>query len=228
MIQVFLKAGEDNKMGKCILIGAGDLTVGEIKVQEDDFVIALDGGMGYCGFLQIEPDLVIGDFDSVTEGERTAVETLEREVPEKVIRLKPEKDDTDMLYGLKYALNLGYREFRLYGATGGRFDHTFANIQCLLYLKNHDAVGYLMDGNGMILVMQNEEVKFRANMEGYLSLFSLGKEAKGVTIKGLKYELQDACITNDFPIGISNEFMGKEASISVAEGELVCMISFPS
>lgn len=214
-------------MGKCYLIGAGDLTVGELALQEGDFVIAVDGGIGYCDFLKVEPDLIIGDFDSLSEGEAQAVEKLEQVIPERVIRLNPVKDDTDMLYGIKLALEMGYREFRLYGATGGRFDHTLANIQCLLYLKNHGAVGYLMDGNGMILVLQNEEVRFRPDMEGYVSLFSLGKEAKGVTIRGLKYELENAVITNDFPIGISNEFTGREACISVADGELACMISFP-
>ena len=219
---------EDVKKGKCILIGAGDLTVGEIQRKENDFVIALDGGLGYCDFLQLEPELIIGDFDSVTEGEREALETIERAIPEKVIRLKPEKDDTDMLYALKHALNLGYREFRLYAATGGRLDHTLANLQCLLYLKNHDATGYLMDGNGMILVIKDEKISFRENMEGYVSLFCMGERAEGVTIKGLKFPLEDYVMTNDFPIGISNEFIGEKAEISVRKGELVCMISFPS
>ena len=209
------------------MVGAGDLTVGEIPVKKEDFVISLDCGIGYCYFLKLEPDLIIGDFDSLTEGERQAVEQLEKEIPDRVIRLNPVKDDTDMLYGLKLALEMGYRDFRLYGATGGRFDHTLANIQCLLYLKNHGATGYLMDGNGMILVLKNEEVRFKAGMEGYVSLFSLGKSAEGVTIKGLKYELEHAVITNDFPLGISNEFMGNEASISVERGELVCMLSYP-
>ena len=217
-----------DKNGKCILIGAGDLTVGQIPRSNEDFVIVVDGGLDYCEFLGIEPDLILGDFDSVTDGERQALESIETQCPEKVIRLKPEKDDTDMLYAIKYALERGYREFRIYAATGGRFDHTLANIQCLLYLKNHDAVGYLMDGNGMILALQNESVAFRENMEGYLSLFSLGKKAEGVTIKGLKYELENATISNDFPIGISNEFIGKKAEISVENGELVCMISYPS
>ena len=214
--------------GKCILIGAGDLTVSEITVGEGDYVIALDGGLGYCDFLQVEPDLIIGDFDSVTEGELAAVEAIEKAAPEKVLRLKPEKDDTDMLYAIKHALAMGYGEFRIYAATGGRFDHTLANIQCLLYLKNHDACGYLMDGNGMILVIKDEEVRFRENMEGYLSLFSMGEKCEGVTIGGLKYELNDAVITNDFPIGISNKFIGKMGRISVKKGALCCMISYPS
>lgn len=212
--------------GRCILIGSGDLTVSEVKKKDGDFVIALDGGIGYCDFLRLEPDLVIGDFDSVTEEEQKAVEILEREVPDQVIRLQPEKDDTDMLYGIKYALGLGYREFRLYGATGGRLDHTLANIQCLLYLKNHDASGYLMDGNGMIMVLKDEAVSFQENLEGMLSLFALGERAEGVSIRGMKYPLENATITNDFPIGISNEFIGGKAEISVAKGELVCIISF--
>ena len=212
--------------GRCILIGSGDLTVSEVTKKDGDFVIALDGGIGYCDFLQLEPDIVIGDFDSVTEEEQKAVEILEQKVPDRVIRLKPEKDDTDMLYGIKYALKLGYREFRLYGATGGRLDHTLANIQCLLYLKNHDASGYLMDGNGMIMVLKNEAVSFQENLEGQLSLFALGERAEGVNIRGMKYPLENATITNDFPIGISNEFIGEKAEISVTKGELVCIINF--
>lgn len=211
---------------RCIVIGAGDLTVGEITLRDEDYVIAVDGGLAYCEVLGVEPDIIIGDFDSVTESGKAAVEQLKKEIPDRIIALKPEKDDTDMLYALKYALEKGYQDFRIYGATGGRFDHTLANIQCLLYLKNHGAVGYLCDGNGMILVLQNEAVSFQKNLEGYMSLFSLSKEAKGVSIKGMKYELQDAVITNDFPIGISNEFIGETAEISVEDGELVCMISY--
>lgn len=212
--------------GKCIVMGAGDLTVGELAVGEEDFVIAVDGGLSYCEILNIEPDFIIGDFDSVSEGEKKAICKLQNEIPDRIRQLKPEKDDTDMLSALKYGLEAGYRDFRIYGGTGGRFDHTLANIQCLLYLKNHDAVGYLVDGTGMILVLQNEAVHFNRNLEGFLSLFSLGKQAKGVSIEGMKYPLEDYTMTNDFPIGISNEFIGEEAVISVEDGELVCMLQY--
>lgn len=93
-------------------------------------------------------------------------------------------------------------------------------------MKKRDAVGYLIDGTGMMLVICGETVHFRKNLEGTLSLFSLGEKADGVTISGMKYELENAVLTNDFPIGISNEFIGEEAMISVEEGELVCMISY--
>lgn len=213
---------------KCIVIGAGDLTVGAVNVGEEDLVIAVDGGINYCGILEIEPDIILGDFDSVNDAQREAILSMREQAPDRVVALKPEKDDTDMLAALKLGLEKGYDYFLIYGATGGRLEHTLANIQCLLYLKNHDAVGYLMDGSGMIFVMKNEEVKLRDNLEGYFSLFCLGKEAKGVTIKGMKYELEDYTMTNDFPIGVSNEFIGKEASISVEDGELVGIVNYVS
>ena len=212
--------------GKCIVIGAGDLTMGELTVGEDDYCIAVDGGLSYCGILGVEPDIMIGDFDSVSEKEKEAIAQLKEQIPDRIIELAPEKDDTDMLMALKHGLKLGYRDFRIYAGTGGRFDHTLANIQCLLYLKNHGATGYLVDGTGMILVLQNESVQFQKSMEGYLSLFSLGKQANGVTIQGMKYPLDHYTMTNDFPIGISNEFIGESATISVEDGELVCMIIY--
>ena len=214
------------KNGKCIVIGAGDLTVGNISVNEDDLVIAVDGGLNYCSVLEVEPDLILGDFDSVGEEQKVALLKLQKQIPDRVIVLKPEKDDTDMLAALKLGLEYGYTSFHIYAATGGRLEHTLANIQCLLYLKNRDAVGYIMDGNGMIFVMQNEEVRLRNTLEGYLSVFSLGKSAKGVTIRGMKYKLEQDTLTNDFPIGISNEFIGEEAVIRVEDGELVCLISY--
>lgn len=214
------------KNGRCIVIGAGDLTVGNIRVLEDDLVMAVDGGLNYCPVLELEPDLILGDFDSVGEEQKEALLELQRQIPDRVISLKPEKDDTDMLAALKLGLEYGYTNFNIYAATGGRLEHTIANIQCLLYLKNHDAVGYIMDGNGMIFVMQNEEVRFKDTLEGYLSIFALGKSAKGVTIKGMKYELNQDTLTNDFPIGISNEFIGKEALVRVEDGELVGIISY--
>ena len=216
----------ETKRGKCIIIAAGDLTVSGIDVAEEDLVIVVDGGLEYCRVLGLEPDLVLGDFDSVGEELLAQVELWERESPQRVMRLKPEKDDTDTLAAIRMALDRGFTSFLLYGATGGRLEHTIANIQCLLFLKHHGAVGYMMDGTGMCFVMEDEEVRFRASMRGYLSLFSLGGKTRGVNIRGMKYELRDTEITNDFPIGISNEFIGQEAAVSVAQGQLLGIVSY--
>ncbi|MCR5755254.1 MAG: thiamine diphosphokinase [Acetatifactor sp.] len=216
----------NNVNAKCIIIGAGDFTISEIPVSENDYVIAVDGGLSYCGILNLEPDLIIGDFDSVSDGEMEAINTLREQIPDRIITLPREKDDTDMLAAIKHGLNLGYSDFRIYAGMGGRFDHSFANVQCLLYLKNHDAVGYLIDGTGMVLVAKNEAIHLRAGLEGLLSVFCLGQKAEKVSITGMKYSLENARLTNDFPLGISNEFTGEEAVISVEDGELLCVIQY--
>lgn len=218
---------EKEVKGNCVIVGAGDLTVSELKYNQDqDFCIAVDGGIMYCEILDIEPDLLVGDFDSLDENWEDAVEAIEEQCPEKVVRLNPSKDDTDMLAALRIGLEKGYERFYIYGATGGRLEHTLANIQCLLFLKKSNAVGYIMDGTGMILVLENESVSFKDSMEGFLSIFSLGQVAEGVTLKGLKYPLDQYSMTNEYPIGISNEFIGEEAEISVEKGQLAVIISW--
>ncbi|MDE5891519.1 MAG: thiamine diphosphokinase [Acetatifactor sp.] len=200
----------------------------EIRVSRGDLLIAVDGGMEYCERLGLKPDLMLGDFDSVKEGQLARIAGWEKENPERVIRLLPEKDDTDTLAAIRLALERGYTDFLLYGATGGRrLEHTIANIQCLLFIRHHGAKGYLMGDECICFVMENEEVCFPASTEGYLSLFSLGEKAQGVNIRGMKWELRDYDITNDFPIGISNEFTGHEAYVSVRQGQLLGIVTYP-
>ena len=212
--------------GNCFLIGAGDLTISEIPVQDGDLVIAVDGGYEYCKLLEITPDFILGDFDSISEKEAENVAEIAKKEEEKVIILSVEKDDTDMLAAIKLGLAEGYQSFRIYGGMGGRIEHTIANIQCLLYLKEHNAVGYLMDGTGMILVAKEEEISFQDSLEGYMSMFSMGDKAT-VTIENMKYLLQEQEITNSFPIGISNEFiLGEKGKVTVHKGAVVMIVSW--
>lgn len=213
-------------MKRCIIIGAGDLTVSEIPVNEDDYVIAADGGYLYCKVLGIAPDLILGDFDSVGEQEAEELAQIQKVSPERIVLLPVEKDETDMLAAIHAGLAEGCREFHIYAGQGGRLEHTIANIQCLKYLKECGAVGYMLDGTGMILVAKDETVSFQPQAEGYLSLFSMGDRAEGVTIRNMKYELTDATVTNSFPIGISNEFIGKQASITVKSGTLMIILTW--
>ncbi len=215
------------KKGTCIIIGAGDLTVGSFPYNpEEDYVIAADGGLMYCGVLEVEPDLILGDFDSLDEEYAAAVESIKESCPDRVITLPVVKDDTDMLAAVKHGLKLGYRSFRLYGASGGRLEHTIANIQVLKYIKEQGGTGYIMDGSGMILMAQNEAIRFRDTMDGYINIFAYGDSAKGVSVKGLKYELEDALLTNGMPLGVSNEFVGKESEIAVADGTLLIIVNW--
>ena len=212
--------------GNCILIGAGDLTISQIPVGENDLCIAVDGGYEYCKLLEIEPDYILGDFDSIGEKEAENVAEIAKSREDKVIVLPVDKDDTDMLAAIKLGLEEGYQSFRIYAGMGGRIEHTLANIQCLLYLKEHNAVGYLMDGTGMILVAKEEEISYQESLEGYMSLFSMGEKAV-VTIENMKYPLQEKEITNSYPIGISNEFIyGSKGKVTVHKGAVVMIVSW--
>ena len=210
--------------GKCIVICAGDLGSVEIKKNAGDFVIAVDGGYLYSKILEVAPDLIIGDFDSVPETEREELSVMKQTDKDRIIELSPCKDDTDTLAALRIGLEKGYRNFHIYGAMGGRLEHTIANIQCLHFLKNNNAKGYIMDAECMLTVIQNETVTFHKDMEGFLSLFSLGEKARGVTLKNMKYPLENAEVTNDFPIGISNEFTGEAGEVTVEEGTLLAIV----
>lgn len=224
--EVILAEEIKRRDNKCIVIGAGDFSLSEINVSEKDLCIAVDGGYVYCKIMGIIPDIIIGDMDSVDEGTLFDILAIEKDNPDKVIRLTPEKDDTDMLAALKIGMSKGYKDFIIYGAMGGRIEHTIANIQCLSYLKNNGCKAYIMDENVMMTVVKDETVNFNKAMEGYMSLFALGDKATGVTIKGMKYLLNQTTITNDYPIGISNEFTGAEGSICVEKGMLLIIITW--
>ena len=83
-----------------------------------------------------------------------------------------------------------------------------------------------MDGNGMILLAQNETVSFRNTMEGFVNVFSLNEKAHGVSIRGLKYEMDQVTLTNAIPLGISNEFIGVQSEISVEDGTLLIIVNW--
>lgn len=225
---------------RCVLISAGELhkedrTLIEKYVKEGAYLVAVDGGFDYCCQMEFSPMLCLGDFDSVSAvrknelekeagGERTAGGEQVAGVNE-IVKLPAEKDDTDTLAALKICMERGYKEFYIFGGLGGRLDHTIANIQCLLFLKRKGCVGYMINGDETILALKDEEICFPPETQGMLSLFALSREVKGVSISGMKYNLEDATITNDFPIGISNEFVGKEGKVVVREGELLVVVN---
>ena len=198
--------------GICYIAGAGECDRLLLYPKKEDMVIAVDGGYRYLEGQRI--DLVVGDFDSLAY------------VPEhfNVIQLPPEKDDTDMLFAIKEGLRAGYQTFYIYGGTGGRVSHTIANVQCLAYLAEHGAKGYLIDSQEILTLLVNESITFDKSCKGYLSVFSYGESAKGVTLEGLKYLLSDATLTQSMPLGVSNEFVGKEARVTVREGALLLIV----
>lgn len=204
-------------MSICYIIGSAPFDKSTfISPSKDDFVICADGGYDTLLPLGITPDLIVGDFDSIFETKNYQGE---------IIRLVPEKDDTDMLSAVKTALSRGWREFYLYGGLGGRLDHTFANIQLLSYLLDRHAKGTLFDGKTMVTMIEDGIIKLKKEDDCYFSVFSFTESCPNVTLKGVKYPLNHACITSSFPIGVSNEITEDKAEISNQGGRLLIMLT---
>ena len=181
--------------------------------EKNDLLIAADGGLDHLTRQGLVPHLIVGDFDSlgrVPEGDNILLHPVE-------------KDDTDTMLAVKTGLERGYKTFLLYGCLGGRLDHAYANLQTLLYLARRGAAGFLL-GDGMAAaVILNGALTFSPDCKGTLSVFCPDGEARGVTLSGLHYPLRDAVLTSDFPLGVSNQFTGKTASVAVREGALLVM-----
>lgn len=195
----------------CVIVGAGSFDGMLSAPQEDDLVIAADGGYLHLKNLGIEPDVLLGDFDSL----EVAPEH------QHIIRHSPIKDDTDMALAAAYAQKEGCTRFLLYGGLGGRLDHTIANLQLLMGLSRAGLEAYLIGGGNIITAITNERISFSAQAQGIVSVFCLSEPASGVWERGLKYSLTDAALTCDITRGVSNEFTGQDCYIETASGTLV-------
>lgn len=200
----------------CIIFGAGEAFAPRKKFGKDDLVIAADGGYKTATDAGLTPSVVIGDFDSSAEPSDTAAH---------IIKLSRDKNDTDMLAAVKLGLRRGYRTFVIYGGTGGRLDHTAANFATLAYLNAFDARGYLIDRESVATVITDGKMTLPRGARGTVSVFAYGGDASGVSLKNLSYELDNADLTPNYPLGVSNATTDKPAQISVKHGTL--LVFFP-
>lgn len=205
-------------MSKCFIITSfveGYVSIGEL-ISNDDYIICADNGFKICSINNITPNLIIGDLDSLSFDIPTEIEA---------IKLPKEKDDTDTLAAVKYAINLGYNYIVIIGGMGGRLDHTMANLQSLLYGAKHNVMIEMRDAYNIASIHKPSQFNVLSQSEFFISLFSFSELCKGVTISGVKYPLNDYTLLNSFPIGVSNEFTANHATISFDEGFLLVILS---
>ena len=134
----------------CYIVGAGEDCGLDFVPHEEDLVIAADGGYAKLQAVGIHPDLVIGDFDSLGAAPN------EREV----IVLPTVKDVTDTWAAIELGKERGYTEFWLYGCTGGRFEHTLANVQTLAALAEQGMQGWLVGKDQLTTAVSERTVEF--------------------------------------------------------------------
>lgn len=195
----------------CYIVGSGDFTARDLKRQEDDFIIAADGGYKYLSKIGIKPDLLVGDFDSLEY------------IPEnvKIYRFPAEKDDTDMGLAIQKGIELGFSEFSLYAGSGTRNDHFFANLQLLNRFCEKGCTIKMVCPECNIYALKDGDIVLSRTKGTVFSVFSLSDNCRGVSIKNAKYEIENESLSSRFPLGVSNEFTGGNTEISVKDGVIL-------
>ncbi len=229
-------------MKTCIIAGAGEYRKEDLKAfsyvlkmtgnetvyqkgqyDKETLLLAADGGYRIFKKNKQVPHALIGDFDSIPFNIKNKIFSKKLDVYKntEIVRYSAEKDDTDMIAAIRYGLQKGCKQFHLFGGCGKRTEHTIANIACLSFLKENGACGFLYGDNHTYTVIKNEKLWFPECQKKYLSVFAVGEAACGVTLVGVKYPLKNAVLSKNYPMGVSNEFLGNEVEVSVVAGELL-------
>ena len=214
-------------MSVCVIFGAGERIPAErveACVSEGDYLIAADGGLAWIReeLPDIRPDLFVGDMDSLGEEFHT------EGIP--TVKLPVEKDDTDMGVAVSLGEEKGFLEFRLLGGTGGRFDHTIANLQLLKHIAIRGGRGFLIGPKLTATVVCADEgtescIEIHGRPGLAFSVFAMGS-AEGVTIRVSKYEATDVELKDDYALGVSNETAADSAVIVHMRGTLLIVGEF--
>ena len=200
-------------MKTCFIFGSMPVTKNPITPTTNDLIIAADGGLITLEKLKLTPDYIVGDFDSLgytPEGSN-------------IIKHPVKKDETDTILAVDVAFEKGYDNFVIYGCLGGRLDHTIASIQTASYIAEKGGNSVFVDSDTYLTVIKETSINFTKENRGTISIFALSDTTNGVNASNLLYTLSDAQLSPDYPLGVSNEFIGNDATISVKNGKL-CVI----
>lgn len=194
-----------------------------IQSHEIDRVIAADGGMRFCYERQVEPDLILGDYDSI---EPEILDFYRKSGRVEMETFQVEKDDTDTELALKKAISMGSSNIYILGATGGRMDHFLSNLYLLNQAGQEGVKAWLADAKNLICLLDGPAVIKKTEQAGkYVSFLPFTDRVDGVTLKGFKYPLDGYQMTRDSSIGVSNEIEADEASVSFDSGILIMIQS---
>ena len=194
-----------------------------LEQNEYDCMIAADSGMDFLHRNEIVPDIIAGDFDSADTDSVAYFQGLNNV---HIIKLNPVKDDTDTEFVIREAIRRGATEITVLGATGTRLDHVLANVNLLGIGLEEDVLIELVDEHNRIRMIDScVEIKKEEQFGSFLSVLPVKGDAKGVTLEGMKYPLQNADIACFSSLGVSNEITDEVAKVSVEQGVLLVIES---
>lgn len=198
---------------RCVIIGGGECTPDFIKenITSGDYIICADGGYDYAAEAGIAPDLLIGDFDSIVNFPSI----------DNTVRLPVEKDITDCEAAFLEGKKLGFTSFAVFGGTGGRFEHTYANISVMANAAKQGFEFIIADEKHIFRCIYNSSLKLPFKKNTQISVFAFGGDSYNVTEKGFHYPLNNATLKALEPLGISNDIVEDYGLISVEDGLLL-------
>jgi len=201
-------------MRRCVVVSGaaiGDYARPRRLLRGDDFFVFCDSGLAHMVPLGVQPNLIVGDFDSHANPL----------LPVETIVLPCEKDDTDTMFAVKEAVRRGFEDFLLLGAVGQRLDHSLGNISALLLLDTLGLHGRIVDDYSEMEIVSRETALVDSGFS-YFSLLSVAGPAEGVDVKHAKYPLSGALVTCDDPYCVSNQPLpGETAEITIAHGRVL-------
>ncbi|MDF2616136.1 MAG: thiamine diphosphokinase [Sedimentibacter sp.] len=187
-----------------------------------DYVICADGGLEKAEKLQVVPDLILGDFDSVNP------DVLEKyKKKSEIMKYPAEKDFTDMELSIEIAVKKGYKDIVLVGATGGpRLDHSLANM---MLLEKYHQLGIniiIIDNKNKIqIIADNCNIMLNKKEGSFVSLIPLTENISGLTLEGFKYPLDRVVVKRGSTLCVSNEIILDKGRIILESGTALLFIS---
>lgn len=210
--------GKTELKKRCLILGGGeiiDYAAVATQIDRDDFILCADSGFLHCEKLGVVPDLLVGDFDSISAfppgSERIAYPA--------------EKNYTDSTLAVREAFERGYTELLMAGMLGGRFDHSLANMQNLAWCAGNGINARITDGKTEVFAVKDGELALPSRENSYFSVFPLVTGCESVTITGGKYPLNEYSLRFDEPRAVSNEFIGKKVTVTVKNGTVAVIIT---
>jgi thiamine pyrophosphokinase len=208
---------------KAAILSNGDLADAEKLKQmlpKFDLVICCDGGIRHLKDLNLSPDVIVGDFDSV---DSSLLQTyIDQGIP--TLRFPKDKDKTDTQIAVETALQKGADSIVLLGALGSRWDHSYANVMLLVKLAQMGIDGMILHSHNRILV-SNKVFRLTGNLGQFVSLLPLGENVKIQSTRGLHYPVTDQEMPLEQPYGISNYFTEEEVEVRITSGWLMAVIA---
>ncbi|MDE6208473.1 MAG: thiamine diphosphokinase [Lachnospiraceae bacterium] len=220
-------------MKAVLIITGGDIDrkFGKDFLTEHEYeeIIAVDGGLAFAYEADINPTYIVGDFDTIDNDILRKYYSSDNtdKNDTKIIRLNPVKDSTDTEEAVNLAIKLEAGIIHILGGIGNRLDHSLGNLFLLKKSLKNGVSATIFTQNSEIYMIDKKTIIENTHKYKYISFIQFDGNAKGVTLKGFKYKIEnfDFDTEKTYRLGISNEFDGECGEVDIKSGELLVVMT---